>query len=121
MNGIIPEIFIAHSSWRFADTMADMPHEYTVKETGDGRGTAMSVEAFEWFAAHIHENGTRGQYRDLEPQTYLTIGPYYYWTMGVPTHETTVINRALLADHDKPPEETRATALWRARKFLECV
>lgn len=121
MDGLTPEHFIAHSSWRFADTMADMPHEYTVKETGDGRGTALSSDSFDWFAQLIAQEGNRGQYRDLKPQVYLTIGPYYYWTMGIPDENTTVINRALLSDHRKSPSETRANALWRAKQFLNCV
>lgn len=116
---ISPEYFIAHSSWRFADTMAVMPHEYTVRETGDGRGTALSEESFDWFAAYIFEFGERGSYRNLDPQVYLTIGPYYYWTMGEPNPDTTVINRALLADHDKSLAQTRSTAVWRARQFLK--
>lgn len=116
-----PEHFIAHSTWRFADTMATIPHEYTVREQGDGRGTAMSTESFWWFATHIQQHGKQGQYRDFPEQTYLTIGPYYYWTMGEPDEDTTVINRALLADHDKSPAETKATAFWRARKFLDSV
>lgn len=119
MDELTPERFIAHSSWRFADTMATIPHEYTVKETGDGRGTALSIESFEWFAAYVFEHGERGQFRDFEPQNYLAIGPYYYWTMGAPNDDTTVINRALLADHDRSPAETRATAVWRARQFLK--
>lgn len=119
MDDLTPEHFIAHSSWRFADTMACLPHEYTVKETGDGRGTALSAEAFDWFAQYVFDQGSVGQYRDLPQQTYLTIGPYYYWTMGEPDDETTVINRALVADHGKSPEETRATAIWRATQFLK--
>jgi hypothetical protein len=121
MDEMTQEHFIARSSWRFADTMADAPHEYTVRETGDGRGTALSTESFWWFADLIQRRGSRGQYRNFEPQMYLTIGPYYYWTMGEPDEETTVINRALVADHDKSPEQTRATALWRAKQFLNCV
>lgn len=68
MDAINPEHFIAHSAWRFADTMATIPHEYTVKESGDGRGTALSSESFDWFAAHIQEHGRPGQYRDFPPQ-----------------------------------------------------
>lgn len=113
--------FIAHSAWRFADTMATIPHEYTVKETGDGRGTAQSAEAFDWFARFIAEHGARGQYRDFSPQVYLTIGPYYYWTMGAPNDETVVINRALVSDHNKSPAENRAWVVRRARMFLESV
>lgn len=98
--------------------MADMPHEYTVKETGDGRGTALSCESFEWFVVHIREHGVWGSYRDLPPTLRLTIGPYYYWTMGAPVKETTIVNRALVVDHDKPLAETRAIARRRAMHFL---
>ncbi|MBJ7458272.1 MAG: hypothetical protein JHD02_03695 [Thermoleophilaceae bacterium] len=115
---ITPEFFIARSSWRFADTMADMPHEYTVKETGDGRGTALSGESFEWFVALIRERGELGSYRNLQPNLRLVIGPYYYWTMGAPVTETTIVNRALLVDHDKTLAETRAIARRRAKRFL---
>lgn len=116
---LTPDHFIAHSAWRFADTMATIPHEYTVKETGDGRGTAQSAEAFDWFARYIQQHGKQGQFRDFPPQVYLTVGPYYYWTMGVPDDETIVINRALLADHDTPPAEARARVVRRARMFLQ--
>lgn len=121
MKRITPEHFIAHSSWRFADTMACTPHEYTVREMGDRRGTALSAEAFDWFARHVFENGQLGRYRDFPEQTYLTIGPYYYWTMGEPGVETTVINRALVTDREKSREQTRATANWRATQFFKSV
>lgn len=121
MDALSPEHFIAHSGWRFADTMATIPHEYTVKETGDGRGTALSPEAFDWFARHIYEQGSRGQFRDFPPQTYLTIGPYYYWTMGEPGPDTFIINRALVVDHDRSPAELSARVVRRARMFLESV
>lgn len=115
------EHFIALSSWRFADTMAAIPHEYTVRQTDDDRGRALSAEDFDWFAACIFEHGERGQFRDFPPQTYLTVGPYYYWTMGEPGEDTNIINRALVADRERPPAETRARALRRARLFLESV
>jgi hypothetical protein len=46
---LTPEQFIGRAPWRFAKTMPDQPHEYTVRgETPD--------EEFHWFVLYIREH-----------------------------------------------------------------
>lgn len=87
--------FIGGSSWRLAETMLDIPHQYTVRDLSSPdarRTTALGHRAFEWFAEFIRSEGVEkpwGPYRN----TYLTVDGWEYWTMGHPIPETTIINR----------------------------
>jgi hypothetical protein len=89
------EQFIARAPWRFAKTMADQPHEYTVRgETAD--------EDFDWFVSYIREHSYRARYGGRF-YTYLEVDRWRYWTMGAPVETTTIINRAELR-HLEPQE-----------------
>lgn len=87
--------FIDGSGWRLAETMLDIPHQYTVRDLstrGADRTTALGHASFEWFADLIRSRGVVkpwGRYRN----TYLTFEGWEYWTMGFPIPETTIINR----------------------------
>jgi hypothetical protein len=84
-----PEHFIDRAPWRFARTMPDEPHEYTIRgETPD--------EQFEWFVTYIRSHGYRGHYGGHD-YTYLEVGGWRYWTMGASVAATTIINRSQLS------------------------
>lgn len=87
---LTPEQFIGRARWRFARTMPDQPHEYTVRgETPD--------EEFHWFVLYISDHGHRAKYGGRY-YTYLKVDAWRYWTMGAPVGETTIINRAKVSE-----------------------
>lgn len=87
---LTPEQFIDRAPWRFAKTMPDQPHEYTVRGvTPDGE--------FDWFVRYIREHGYRAKYGERY-YTYLEVDAWRYWTMGGPVAETTIINRAKVGE-----------------------
>lgn len=88
--------YIATVCWRFAATMPQWPHEYTVR---DWRPDL--VDLFEDFAALIRRAGVVKPWpaNAVTPRyhhTYLAVDGWEYWTMGAPIPQTTVINRARL-------------------------
>jgi hypothetical protein len=102
MNLMTPAQFIRSAPWRFAKTMPDQPHEYTLRgETPDGD--------FNRFVQHIREHGYRAEYGGRF-YTYLEVDAWRYWTMGAPVESTTVINM-----HPAPPEtyNDEAAEEWR--------
>jgi hypothetical protein len=82
--------FVARAPWRFAKTMPDIPHEYTV------RGQTLDDE-FDQFVLLIRRDGYKRRFGKTT-YIYLNIDGHRYWTMGAPVDATTVINRALLAE-----------------------
>jgi hypothetical protein len=73
---------------------AEMASEYTVREWQPD----LQPE-FEALVTMIRDMGTVKPWppNSANPKyqhTYLTIGPFEYWTMGAPVAETRVINRA---------------------------
>ena len=88
--------YVGQVRWRFAATMPQWPHEYTVREWEPSR-----EDDFEWFARLIRERGEvrpwpRGARVPKYHHTYFELDGWQYWTMGAPVHETTVINRAVI-------------------------
>jgi hypothetical protein len=82
------ESFVARAPWRFAKSMSEIPHEYTVRgQTPD--------DEFNEFVLMIRRVGYKRRFGKTT-YTYLNIGGHRYWTMGAPLGETTIINRALL-------------------------
>jgi hypothetical protein len=82
------EAFIEKAPWRFARTMPDEPHEYTLRgETPD--------DDFEAFVLLIRRRGYQASYGG-RTYDYLNISGWRYWTMGEPVEKTTLINRARL-------------------------
>ena len=84
--------FIEGHPWRFARTMAHMPHAYVVK------AKCRSEREFERFVMHIRRNG----YRQKFGRTYYTYFDWpvagvihQFWTMGAPLAATIIINRAV--------------------------
>jgi len=88
------EDFVNNSKWRFAKTMAKMPHSYIVKENVDPK-------LFEELVLYIREHGEEREFRIYSHRkmyTYLDYNKYEYWTMGAPLEETIIINKALKKD-----------------------
>jgi hypothetical protein len=84
--------FIEAHEWRFARTMAHMPHSYLVKQK------CGSAEEFERFVMHIREHGYRQKFGGRS-YTYFDwpVGGiiHQFWTMGAPLPATIIINRAV--------------------------
>lgn len=78
--------FIAQNRWIFARTYAKfLPHEYCLREN--------ATEKFDDFVVAIRENGVKAKFFS-KYYIYLEVDGYFYWTMGNPIEETTLINRA---------------------------
>jgi hypothetical protein len=77
--------FTTAAPWRFASTMPERPHWYTV------RGQAPERE-FEAFVTYIRAGGYDAEFEGTT-YTYRDIDGYAYWTMGAPLAETVIINR----------------------------
>lgn len=95
--------YIATVRWQFAKTMPQWPHEYTVREWRQD----LEHEFVEFVALIRQEGIVKPWPRDAAVprynHPYLELDGWEYWSMGEPIDETTVINRALLAQ----PESTR--------------
>ena len=86
--------FIDKHRWRFAKTMPQWPHEYTVRRFDDPLEHQV---LFEEAAAFIRALGVC---RKFEPtgkrSVYLDVDGRQYWTMGAPIKQTIIINRSWL-------------------------
>lgn len=74
--------------WKYAKTMPEYPHEYTVKDWD-----LEKVDMFNKFVVFIREKGY-DEYFYRRKMRYYNIGGYKYWTMGAPVEITILINRA---------------------------
>lgn len=74
------------ASFRFAKTMLENPHHYTHIDTWEDK------EAFYRVVTTIRRFGIRTTFRGW-PYVELHVGDVFYWTMGYPIRETTLINR----------------------------
>ena len=87
--------FVNNLDWAFAKTYASIcPHEYIVKNKLD-QGCQ---ETFEEIVNFIREAGFEACYKG-HPGKYYILDGHYYWTMGEPIGQTTIINRAKLIDY----------------------
>ena len=75
-------------SYRFAKTMPEIPHFYTLKREWD------NPKEFEKAVIYIRENGQKELWQDGQHYTYLYVNGWKYWTMEFPVSETILINRA---------------------------
>jgi hypothetical protein len=86
--------FVGKRDWRYAKTMPQWPHEYTVRRFDD------SQDAQALFEAAVRLIRTQGESRIFAPTSrtsvYLDVDGRQYWTMGAPIEETIIINRAWL-------------------------
>ncbi len=92
MSSLEDEIreYIKSVYWKYAKTMPEHPHEYTLKEWNPDK-----KDMFEKFCIFIRENGY-DDYFYRKKLRYYNLDGYKYWTMGSPIEETILINRAKL-------------------------
>jgi hypothetical protein len=89
--------FIAKSTWTFAKTMPETPHEYTLRKH------AQRDEEFVEFIQHIRAVGYNQSFF-LKTYRYFNFEGWQYWTMGCDLPETILINRAKLkSDRNSKP------------------
>lgn len=81
--------FVQASSWKFAKSMPQMPHEYTL------RREAKDEDLFERVVLYIRQVGYPKKWGNTT-YIYLNIDGWQYWTMGAPLEATILINRAKL-------------------------
>jgi hypothetical protein len=84
---------LERQEWRFAKTMPENPHEYTLRKTWPDE------EQFLWACLFIRQHGYAEWWPDpVTGRAYVVIdlGHYHYWTMGSPLKSTILINRKLL-------------------------
>ena len=86
------EAWVLAQRWTFAKTMPTVPHEYVVK--GKGHDPAEFVRAVEFVRAngYLHRWGSR-------VNAYVDTTTHFYWTMGAPIEETTILNRGKFEDY----------------------
>lgn len=83
--------FVESSTWQFAKTMPQTPHEYTLKRN------APDPKLFEQVVVYIRQAGYQAKFGKTI-YSYLDIDGWQYWTMGAPVGETILINRARLRE-----------------------
>jgi hypothetical protein len=91
--GEVADLLEAHR-WRYASSMPDTPHEYTLLDWWD------DAEAFYRCVASIRRHGERTTFRGW-PYIEITLGDHRYWTMGYPVRETTLVNRRLARGEER--------------------
>jgi len=79
------------AAWRFAKTMPENPHHYTLLKTWG------NPEDFYEVIQLIRKHGTKELYEG-RMYTVLNIDGMKYWTMGYPVKMTTLINRKVLPE-----------------------
>lgn len=80
--------YVASVDWKFAKTMPDSLHSYTL------RAKAPEREAdFEAVVMFIREHGYEQRFGSAT-YIYFDLDGYSYWTMGAPLAKTILINRA---------------------------
>lgn len=100
--------FIVASRWRFARTMPQNPHFYTLRK--DAEDDDQFVSFVEFIRSHGYDEVFgKTTYR------YLDIDGWQYWTMGFVTDSTTLINRAETNREDRTPRLN--PKLWFAKSW----
>ena len=100
--------FVDKYNWTFAKTYANRaPHEYYVKDKLDPEGQ----KEFEEFVAFIRENGFECKFWGYA-YIYYELDGRYYWTMGEPVEETTILNRCLISEYEIVGNEMK----WRRNR-----
>jgi len=78
---------LANANFVYAKSMPKMPHHYTLRETWDSN-------TFDYVVQKIRELGVPERFFKKTYIYYYANG-YKYWTMGNPTDQTKLINRAI--------------------------
>lgn len=78
---------LSGAQFRYAKTMPQFPHHYTLRQTWDN-------QVFDAVVRAIRELGTPRAFGNRQ-YTYYDFGGNTYWTMGDPVDKTILINRAV--------------------------
>ena len=89
--------FINSQNWIFAKTMADIPHWYCLKSKCDDK------DSWDWFVRIMDMYGVEGTFCG-KTYTYLYWGEYRYWMMDPTPEECDLINRCIIPDGERKPE-----------------
>lgn len=76
------------ATYKFAKTMPQWPHWYTLRQTWE------SSQDFESVVVFIRENGKTEKYMNKE-YVYFYLNGYKYWTMEASPNQTILINKAI--------------------------
>jgi len=76
------------ATYKFAKTMPQWPHWYTLRQTWE------SSQDFESIVVFIRENGKTEKYMNKE-YVYFYLNGYKYWTMEASPNQTILINKAI--------------------------
>ena len=96
--------FVANSHWKYAKSMPNNPHYYTLRDQ------SQDETVFVRFVLHIRQAGYRKRFGKTT-YSYLDLDGWQYWTMGAPIGplgghnpniHTTLINRAELNPAPSP-------------------
>ena len=90
------DTFVANHHWKFARTMAENPHEYSLR-----RNAKHSV--FDDAIRYIRDVGVI-EYFSGKPYKMLHHGGHKYWTMGAPLALTALINRKKTDGESETPQ-----------------
>ena len=90
------EEFVSRVGWRFASTMPEIPHEYTVAGKATAGVPPVPDAWYVWFTEQIAEHGYQAKFGG-RTFTYLDVDGWKYWSLT--GHDgVTIINRARLPD-----------------------
>ena len=79
--------FVNSHEFRFAKSMPDIPHAYIV------RAKVNQDELFTKAVQYVIDNGYDKKFYS-KTYRYFDFEGYQYWSMGWPSNETTILNRA---------------------------
>lgn len=97
------KVFVSSYPWHPAKTYSQFaPHEYYVRGELDEDGEREFVE----FVEFIRDKGFSCLFEG-SPYTYYEFEGKYYWTMGEPIEETTILNRCNASDYSIENGEMR--------------
>lgn len=92
------EGILRDQEWRYAKTMPQTPHDYTLRHTWHNKGDFFKAVKL------IREHGYFDYFQG-RAYTYYRANGYVYWTMGSPVFDTILINRALAKEEVKDERE----------------
>tara|TARA_Y100000401_G_C8256741_1_gene191124 strand:- start:51 stop:329 length:279 start_codon:yes stop_codon:yes gene_type:complete len=78
---------LENTNFKFAKTMKNIPHSYTLKENWENKNLFHDIVLF------IREHGVQEKFYK-KTYTYLYLNGYKYWTMGFHPKITRLINKA---------------------------
>jgi len=103
---------IGKHEWVFAKTMADNPHEYTLRDEW------ADDAAFDAFVTYIREHGYAAWFGGRK-YIQLDVGDFFYWTMGAPLAETILVNRKRISGYT--PEEVQELKDARRNRYANRI